>query len=441
MQHTTSRRRFLKGSAAAASFLIVTPSMARTFAANEKIRMANIGIGGQGGRGLGAARGEQLIAVADVDLQGHAAKALENVKKQNADVKVFTDFRKLFDEVKDLDAAWVATPDHTHFAAAVRAIDRGIAVFSEKPLTHNIYEARKLAELTKQKKIVTQMGNQGHGGEPVRLLCEYIWQGTLGDVTEVYSSQGGAYTHGGRRPAKMPPGLDWDAWLGPVAMREYHAGVHPGNWRAWVDFGTGMMGDFWCHNADGAVWALKLDQADTVEVNAEVGRITGESFPPQLKVVWKFPERAGMKPCTLTWSNGMKQNVPRPPMLEEGRRADFCSLYLGTKGAAISTGWMGSVRLIPESFQKEVGKPKQVLLRVPGVDREFLNAVKTGKTDTCSNFVFSGRLVEIMHLGNVAAKAGRALNYDFRTGKFVNDAPADALLGREPRKGWEFGYT
>jgi hypothetical protein len=186
MNSPLTRRALLRGGAAASASLLVGPAaLARAYSANGKIRFACIGIGGMGGKGVGVASGEQIVAAADVD-PNHAAGSIKKINGQFADAKIYTDYRKLFDEQKQLDAAWVATPDHHHFPASIRALDAGLAVYCEKPLCHDIYEARKLRDLARAKKVATQMGNQGHSGQHIRLLCEWIWQGSLGDVTEAH---------------------------------------------------------------------------------------------------------------------------------------------------------------------------------------------------------------------------------------------------------------
>jgi len=174
MGNPVTRRDLLRAGAAASASLLVGPAaMARTFAANEKIRFVCIGIGGMGGKGVNWASREQIVAAADVDAK-RAAGSIKRIKKQFPDAKIYTDYRKLFDEQKQVDAAWVATPDHHHFPVTVRALDAGLAVYCEKPLAHDLYEVRKLRELAKAKGVATQMGNQGHSGQHIRLLCEWI---------------------------------------------------------------------------------------------------------------------------------------------------------------------------------------------------------------------------------------------------------------------------
>ncbi len=175
----TSRRGFLKASAVVGVGVLGAPFVLSAEARKEKVKMAVVGAGGQGGAGMGTASGQQLVAVCDVDLK-RIAKSLDDAKKRNADLKVFTDYRKLSDEVKGLEAVWVATPDHNHFPASIRALEAGAAVYCEKPLTHDLWEARKLREVATAKKLPTQMGNQGHSSETIRLICEYIWAGALG---------------------------------------------------------------------------------------------------------------------------------------------------------------------------------------------------------------------------------------------------------------------
>ena len=442
MTRRISRRGFLRGGAAAGTFLIVSPSMARTYAANEKLRMAIVGAGGQGGGGVRAGMGEHIVAVAEADPEGRGAKGVQQIKAKFPDAGLYTDYRKLFDEQTKLDAAWVATPDHNHFGATYRALGAGAGVYCEKPLTHNVHEARKLRELAAAKGLTTQMGNQGHSGESIRLLCEYVWQGSLGDVTEVHVRNGNDYAnYTTGKPTEVPKGMDWNAWLGPAADRPYVSGPHPQGWRGWIDFGTGILGDWFCHNADGAVWALKLNEAETVEVECELGKPTANNFCPKLRIAWRFPKRGAMPPVTLRWF--LNEPLPRPPALEADRKSgNFASVYYGSKGMAAAGGWMGGVRLIPESFQKEVGRPKQVLPRVGGGhQRDFISSLRAGRK-SCADFDYSARLVEIMHLGNIASRVGvgEKLTYDFRAGRFVNNTRADALLTRRPRKGWELGY-
>ncbi len=450
MNKSITRRNFLRtGAAASASIFIIPAASARTYAANEKIRFACVGIGGMGGKGVNVASGEQIIAAADVDTR-HAAGAIKKIQGKFPDAKIYTDYRKLFDEQKNLDAVWVATPDHHHFPASVRALEAGCGVYCEKPLCHDLYEARKLRDLAKAKNVATQMGNQGHSGEHVRLLVEWIWQGVLGDVTEAHVRPPyNQMDFGSRDPGKVasvPENLNWDLWQGINKEREYRTGIVPAKWRGWLDYGTGLLGDWFCHNADGAVWGLKLYEADTCEVECEGEETNGFNWPHEVRVSWKFPKRGDMVPCIMRWSSGVYNNYDQKPMpstvdAEKVKAAaKHPSAYYGTKGMAVSGWWMNGVRLFPEEFQKEIGKPKQVLPRSKGHEADFLNAIRTGEKSS-SDFDYSARLTEIMLVGNVANLVREKLTYDFRTGKFTNSEKANALLKRPQRKGWEFGYV
>jgi predicted dehydrogenase len=447
MNTQINRRKLLQaGAAASASLLIGPAAMGRTYQANEKIRFALVGIGGMGGKGVGVASGEQIMAAADVDFN-HAAGSVKQIKGRFADARLYSDYRKLFDEQKQLDAVWVATPDHSHFPATVRALEAGLAVYCEKPLCHDVYEVRKLRKLAKEKKVATQMGNQGHSGEHVRLLCEWIWQGSLGDVTEAhvrppYNEMDFGSRNSGQ-PATPPASLDWHLWQGPVKERSFRTGIHPAEWRGWTDYGTGLLGDWFCHNADGAVWALKLYEAETCEVQCEGEEASATNWPHGVRVSWSFPKRGNMVPCVMRWSSGTYNDKPMPPTIDPARVAavaKYPSAYFGTKGTAVSGWWMNDVRLFPESFMREVGRPKAVLPRVKSHELDFLNAIRTGHPSS-ADFDYSARLTEIMLIGTIASLVREKLAYDFRTGRFTNSDKANALLKRTPRKGWEFGYA
>jgi predicted dehydrogenase len=292
------------------------------------------------------------------------------------------------------------------------------------------------------------MGNQGHSGEHVRLICEWIWQGSLGDVTEAHVrppyNQMDYGSRNAGQPAEVPASLDWDLWQGPVAAREFRSGIHPATWRGWLDYGTGLLGDWFCHNADGAVWALKLYEADTCEVECEGEESNGTNWPHGVRVSWKFPQRGNMVPCIMRWSSGTYNDKPMPPTVDPERVAAVAqqpSAYFGTKGMAVSGWWMNGTRLFPESFMQEVGRPTAVLPRVKGGhEADFLNAIRTGERSS-ADFDYSARLTEIMLVGNVSTLVREKLSYDFRTGKFTNSDKANALVKRTPRAGWEFGYT
>ena len=436
MSTRVNRRAFLKHSAAGAGLVILTGSAGiRAYAANNKLNTALIGAAGRGGVHLGPAAGENLIALCDVD-EGRMAKALARAPA----AKTYTDYRKLFDAHKDLNAVFVATPDHNHFPAAMRAVAGGAGVYVEKPLTYCIWEARTLTEFVRRKKVASQMGNQGHSGEGWRNLCEYIWAGAIGDVTEVHCTTDrptGWWKQGiDRPPAKpVPQGLNWECWIGPAPMREYHGNLHPGGWRGWLDFGAGALGDMGCHIMDGAVWALRLGEAKTVEVEAESSGVNGETFPAWSIVTYRFPARGSMPPVTLKWFDGGKR-PPRPADLEPERKEDFGSVYLGTKGTMVAGTNGDGARIIPEVKRQATPRPEKTIPRSPkGHHGDFLEACRGG-APASSNFDYSGPLTEIVLLGNLAICLGRKIEYDVVAMKAKNCPEADALIRRPPRPGW-----
>ncbi len=443
-----SRRHFLKSATLLTGGTVAAPAILSAQNKGDKVKIAVVGAGGRGGAGMSCAMGEEFVAVADVDLGGRGAKGIAKAKQKFPGIKAYSDYRELFDKHKDLDAVWVATPDHNHFPASIRAIENGAAIYCEKPLTHSVWEARKLTEAAAAKKVATQMGNQGHSSDSIRIACEYIQQGFLGEVEKVHCvsnrSFGGTRKRSESKP--VPGALDWESWLGPAPHREFHDGLHPFSWRGWLDFGTGSIGDMGCHTIDGPMWGLKLHEAEKVEVVAEKGGVNEETFNGHARIVFKFPARGKLPPVSLTWWNGGGKDdlPPRPEALEEGRKlVGQGTYYYGAKGLMTTGSHCQGVRLIPETFQKEAGKPEKTIPRVPGHTGDWLRAIKDSSAPPpCGHFGYSGRLTEVVLLGTVAlhAGAGTKLDYDFTKGEITNNTEANEFLYRAPRKGWDFGY-
>jgi len=434
MSSRINRRRFLKHAAAGAGLVILTGSAGvRAYGANNKLHTALVGVSGRGEDHFAPAAGENLIALCDAD-ESHMKTALEKAPN----IKTYTDYRKLFDAHKDLNAVFIATPDHNHFPAAMRAIDGGAGVYVEKPLTYCIWETRTLTEFARAKKVASQMGNQGHSDEGWRNLCEYIWAGVIGDVTEVhFSTNRPTWPQGIDRPPSkpVPDGLNWDAWIGPAPMREYHDNLHPFKWRGWLDFGAGALGDMGCHIMDGAVWALKLGEAKTLEVEAESSGVNSETFPKWSIVTYRFPARGSMPPVTLKWFDGHKR-PPRPADLEPERKVDFNSVFLGSKGTMVAGTYGEGARIIPEAKRQATPRPEKTIPRSPkGHHGDFLEAARGGPPAS-SNFDYSGPLTEIVLLGNLAIRLGRKIEYDVVAMKAKDYPEADAIIRRPPRPGW-----
>ncbi|MCX5683169.1 MAG: Gfo/Idh/MocA family oxidoreductase, partial [Planctomycetota bacterium] len=292
-----TRRMFLGATAAAAAFTVVPRAVLggpRNIPPSEKMNIAGIGVGGMGSGNLKNLEAENIVALCDVDF-AYVAKTFERYPK----AKTYKDYRELLDKQKDIDAVLVATPDHTHAVISMAAMKAGKHVYCQKPLTHDVYEARMLAQAAKENKVATQMGIQGHSGEGVRLVREWVEAGLIGEVREVdawcslsYYPWGHAYWSSkfSERPKDtppVPPTLDWDLWIGPAPMRAYHPAYHPLVWRCWWDFGCGMMGDRGAHTFDPVVWALKLGAPTSIEATS-CGN-TPEVHPLSAIVTFRFP--------------------------------------------------------------------------------------------------------------------------------------------------------
>jgi len=430
-----NRRKFLKQTAAGAGLVILSGSAsARAYAANEKLNTAVVGCGGQGRTHLGAAASENLVALCDVDDQrlAEAANRFPNAKTYN-------NYRRLYDAHKDLDAVFVATPDHSHFLAAMRAIALGAGVYVEKPLTYCIWEARTLAEFAREKKVATQMGNQGHCGEGIRRCCEYIWAGAVGNVLEAHAILGRNFGGSGGRPQSKPApkGLHWDLWLGPAPYRDYHDGLHPFHWRSWRQFGTGTIGDMGCHNLDALFWALRIGQVKTFTVECINTKGDSDEMYPQDNVIrWDIPARGDMPPAKVFSYDhgGLKPEIMTETEKKYERQFGEFTLFVGEKGLIGS-----DARIIPEEKHKAFPSPEKTLPRAHGTPQEDLfHGVKNG-TAPCSNFIDSaGPLTEFVLAGHLAmfAGVGKKLEWDVEKMRCTNVPEINQYVRRDYRKGW-----
>ncbi len=439
-----SRRRFLQRSAAlaAAAPLCGVPSVLRAREPNEKLGIAVIGCGGQGSGNPGLAASERLVALVDVD-EKKLGEAVTKLAAKVPQPKTYHDYRKMLDEChKDIDAVLIATPDHHHAPAAIRAIQLGKHVFCEKPLTWCIYEARTLAGAARKYKVATQMGNQGHSGEGYRRLCEYIWAGAIGNVTETHSLMSRNFGGSGGRPAKkdVPAGLHWDEWLGPAELRDYHDGLHPFSWRSWCDFGTGSLGDMGCHVLDGVFWALKLAEAKrfTIECVAQTPG-TREMFARDNHIRWDFPARGAMPPVQV---NSYDQQWPaQVKELEQkyGEKFNGGTLYMGDKGMMFTGTYGDNPRLLPKEKHDAFPRPEATIPRSKhGAKGDFLAACKGGEPAS-SNFDVSGPFTEFILSGVLANRtgAGKKIEWDVENMRCTNVDEVNALVKRAYRKGWE----
>ncbi len=445
-----SRRVFLgkAGSyaAAGAAFQIVPRSVlggAGQTAPSEKLRIAGIGIGGMGAANLRALESENIVALCDVD-QEYAAKtfaAYPNAAR-------YADYREMLDKQKDIDAVVIATPDHTHAVIAMAAMRAGKHVYCQKPLTHTVYEARKLAEAAKETGVCTQMGIQGHSSKEARQICEWIAAGAIGPVREVTAWCSLTYYPWGHagwssplavRPAETPPvpaTLNWDLWLGPAPFRPYHPTYHPLTWRSWWDFGCGMMGDRGAHTLDPVFWALELGAPESIEASST--DLNPETYPIASVVRYQFPARGGKPPVTVTWYDGLQP--PAPAGLGDSRLlgdSEGGALFIGENGYLTCGVYGNSPRLVPEERMKDFTPPPETIPRVNGThEMDWARACKEGRP-ACAGFGYSGLLTEMALLGNIGKRLpGTTLHWDSASLTFRDSGEATALVSPPYREGW-----
>ena len=432
-----SRRQMLRTTAAAAGVWTMTGrlSVGRAASPNEKLNIAGIGVGGRGAANVQGVASENLVALCDVD-ESRAAKTFE----QFPQAKRYKDFRKMLDEMHgQIDAVVIGTPDHTHAMPGVMAMKLGKHCYCEKPLTHNVYEARRMATVAAEKGVVTQMGTQIHAGPNYRRVVELVQSGAIGPVREVHAWLGANFS-GPSTPTDMsqpdapteqlpiPEGLDWDLWLGPAEYRPYHTAYAPFAWRYWWNFANGQLGDFFCHYCDVAFWALDLRHPTVIEAH---GPVHPESASRWTIARQEYPSRGELPPVTLHWYNG----GPYPELVKEKKIPEWGSavLFIGSKGMLITD--YGRHQLLPEDQFADFQRPEPFIPDSIGHHREWIEACKTGGLTTC-NFDYSGALTEAALLCNVALRTGKKIQWDPANLKADGVPEAEALLRREYREGW-----
>jgi len=419
LNKTLSRKDFLKNSGALATGLAIMPSHVIAGLGHkqpsDKLNIAGIGVGGMGRRNLQNMKSENIVALCDVDWK-YAAKTFNDFPK----ARKYEDFRRMMDEMEDsIDAVLISTPDHTHYVTAADAMRRGKHVYLQKPLTHSVYESRKLTELADETGVVTQMGNQGNSAEGIRNICEWIWNGEIGEVEEVHAwTNRPIWPQGLERPSEtpsLPPTLDWDLFIGPAPWRPYHPAYTPWNWRAWWDYGTGALGDMGCHIIDPVFKALQLGHPEQVEASST--QVNTESAPVAEKVTYFFPKRPKkdkikMPPVKFTWYDGGLM-PERPEGLPEGKimgDGGGGAMFVGSKGTLICSTYA----LNPYIIGRENDPPKveQTFRRIPdamngGHEMDWVRACKEpddNRTLPSSHFGYSGPLNEVVVMGNLAVR-------------------------------------
>jgi predicted dehydrogenase len=451
-EKTFSRRKFLSTSATAAAGMMVVPrhvvgATQKKKAPSDTLNIACVGVGGMGFSDTRGVRSENIVALCDVDDE-MVAKLLRSDELEPKEKAMYEkaakyrDFRRMLEKEKGIDAITVTVPDHNHTVIAMAAIKLGKHVYVQKPLTHTIKEARMLAKAAKDANVVTQMGNQGHSKEGARLICEWIWDGAIGYVTEVHTwTNRPIWPQGIDAPKEIPSvpsTLDWDVWLGPAPFRPYHPAYHPFAWRGFWDFGTGALGDMGAHILDQPFWALKLGYPASVQASSTP--FTKDCYPWAEVVTYEFPARGSMGPLKLTWWDG-GLTPPRPPELEDGRMMGDEGggvLFRGDKGLLMCSVYGENPRLIPESRMQEYKRPEKTIPRSTGIREEWIEAIKKG-TKSTTDFSYSGPLTEVMLLANVAVRLkdkNMKLLWNGEKMEFSNLPEANQFLHFDYRPGW-----
>jgi predicted dehydrogenase len=439
MLNKTTRREMLRNTTLASLSMWAAGQTRSAIArsTNEKLNVACIGVGGRGAANLNAVarEGENIVALCDVD-EERAGSAFDRFPK----ARKYYDFRKMLDEMeKQIDAVVVSTPDHTHAGPSVMALRMGKHVYCEKPLAHNVYEARLMAQVAAESKVATQLGTQHHARSTHRRVVELIQSGAIGRVREAHATIGGN-RGGGERPTDTPPvpsRLNWDLWLGPRPWRPYHPDYVPYRWRFWWDFGTGETGNNGVHILDLPFWALKLRHPETIEASGPP--VHPETSPKSMTVRFRFPARDEMPPVALhfyhskTTPAAMAENkLPewRPDILGDWTpRVSF----VGEEGMLVAD--LSHWKLLPESKFADFGMPEPTIPESIGHHKEWITACKAGSPTTC-NFDYGGALTEMVLLGNVAYRAGRKLEWDPMNLKATNCPDADPYVQETYREGW-----
>jgi predicted dehydrogenase len=474
MNSRLNRRTFLQRSLLTAGAFSVTPLLGpNILKAQDASRKLNCAIIGCGGRSLTHLQwiveqaGDNVIAFVDPD-ESKFPRLNTYLQKQGRDpqkVQTFSDYRKMYDKIgAEIDAVFIAAPNHHHAPASILAMERDKAVYCEKPLTHSIAECRKLSKMARLSKAATQMGNQGHCDDGYRRLCEFVWGGVVGNITETHSWTDRANGGVGPRPpsSPVPKGLDWDAWIGPAPYRDYHTDLHPHSWHGWHDFGNGSLGNMGCHVLDGVYWALKIEHPTSVEAEDVIGG-SDERYPIGSRLRFDIPARGSMPPMKAYWYEGLRKSGDQgelgssravkgdarnfPPLLvelqkqypdEEMDRPDSGTLYVGEKGILYTATYGNKFHILPMEKMNQIEQPPRTMPRPKNIMQDFLDAVRKGTKETAADFDYGARLTEFTLLGNLAqrAGAGNKIEWNGSEMKVTNLSEANRWVGRSPRKGW-----
>ena len=439
-----TRRNFLSTTVASATALTLgAPSILKALNNNEKLDIAIIGVGGRGGANINGVKSQNIVALCDVN-ENH----LNRVGKRYPQAKKFVDFRALYEQTNGFDAVVVSTCEHTHALATLPALQLKKHVYCEKPLTHNVWEARVIREAAAKAGVATQMGTQIHAGDNYRRVVELIQGGSIGAISEVHTWVGRAWGWQSEAEAKkardivsvrekptkkdsIPNGLNWDLWLGPAPKRAFNNIYFPGpKWYRWWDFGNGTMSDLGSHWVDLPFWALNLNHPETIEASGPPAH--PEIAPASMKVVYEYGARGTRPALKMIWYQGLE----KPEILSRENIPAWGSgvLFVGEKGMVLSDYFKHV--LLPEKKFANFQRPDKAIPKSMGHYNEWIHACKTGAPTTC-NFDYAGWLTEANHLGNVAYRVGKKLEWDHINLKAKNAPEAEPLIKRPYRKGWK----
>jgi predicted dehydrogenase len=440
-------------SAAAAGAAVAPRRAVYGYPANEKLQIAIVGSGGMGGGHVRDehVKAERVVALCDID-----DRSIHSAAQVHPMAEKFNDFRVMFDKMANgIDAVICATPDHNHAVVTAAALRLGKHAYTQKPLTHTVYEAHVLSELARNNpKLATQMGNQGHSNEGARGVVEIVRAGVIGPIREVHAwTDRPIWPQGIDRPKDTPPvphHIHWDVWLGPMPERPYHPAYHPFKWRGWWDFGTGALGDMACHVADTAFWALDLRHPTAIEAKCE--GIKPETGPNWSIITYDFPARGDLPPVKFTWYDGRKfppmelahkYGITRPGEKKPDGSRDRVpgyesngSLLIGEKGALyLADAYGATYEILPKKSFEGFTPPPKTLKRSPGHMLDWIEAAKNG-TQACSNFEYASALTGMVLLGNLALRAGKRIEWDAASMRATNAPECDEFIKPEYRKGW-----
>lgn len=403
---------------------------------SEKLNIAGVGAGGQGGGVLNDMREENIVALCDVDAS-RAAGTFERFPRATR----YRDYRVMLEKQKDIEAVMIATPDHMHAPITLAALRAGKHVYVEKPMAHTIEEARVMTEVARESGLVTQMGNQGHAGEGLRRTREWIQAGAIGAVREVHGwsdRPGNWWPQPARRSRErmpVPAGLEWDLWLGCAPDRPYDRGLHPFAWRGWFDFGTGALGDMAVHNLDPAFYALDLGAPAAAE--AETSGLGEESYPAWQRITFQFAAQGTRPALKMVWYDGGKLPEIPADIAEEADLSDNGILFIGERGTLLCGGWSGPPRLFPAGRRQEFEQPSPGIPRSIGHRPEWIRACKERRpADARAGFAYSGPFTEALLVGNLAVRLQKPVVWDAVNLRATNAPEAEPLIRKVYRAGF-----